>query len=73
MIKYDNCKNCMSHCEQPGKPRRRNESIRRNGDINMDIEIYQLIQQVTEIARQAAQAQIRANKAASFEGGTKCI
>lgn len=44
----------MSHCEQPGKPRRRNESIRRNGDINMDIEIYQLIQQVAEMARQAA-------------------
>lgn len=49
MIKYDNCKNCMNHCEQPGKPRRRNESIRRNGDINMDIEIYQLIQQVAEM------------------------
>lgn len=39
----------------------------------MDIEIYQLIQQVAEMARQAAQAQIRANKAASLERGIKCI
>ena len=40
--------------EQPGEPCRRNERICRNGDINMDIDLYQLIQQVAEMARQAA-------------------
>ena len=34
----------------------------------MDIEIYQLIQQVAEMARQAA-----IDKAASLEGSAKCI